>query len=281
MLQFRLPAFYCHSNLTAMKKIIPIYRDFQDSAYCSFAPGKNRRRVMLRTGGTADSNTNRLYKKTMLAFGYESSLLPNAMVANNCTLCSACIQLRIAVTDYKFSASERKILRRNKDFTITHSIPEYTSEQYNIYRKHHNAHRDRFGDGAIFSENQYKYFVRLHSHEQSIKNLHNASLKSTLYYDDYGDSLYAAQQIYDPAMPTRHSIGHFGILKLIEFAQQRGDVRHIYIGYWVKDSPTLDYKKRYHSLEAFIDGAWIAFDQAKHTQGPRLPHPDRLSINMP
>ena len=281
MLHCRLPDFYSRDNLATMKKIIPIYRDFQAASPCSFDPRQNRRRVTLSINKDTDPAISRLYKKAMLAFGYESSLLPNAMIANDCTLCNACIQIRIVVPEYKFSARERKVLHKNKRLKIAQETPSYSAEQYDIYLRHYNAHRDKFKGGTFFTEKEYEQFIIMNSRTQIIRDPDNGSLKSALYYDDYGDTLYGGQQIYDPALSGRSSIGHLGILKLIEFAQQRGDIKHLYIGYWVKDSPTLDYKKRYHALEAFIDGEWVTFDPDKHTQGPRLPLPSQLAINLP
>lgn len=244
------------------------------------SPGQTRRLIGIHTPEDTDKETNRAIKKGMMAFGYENSALPGMMSVNNCSLCNSCVQLRIVVPEYKFSASERKLMHRNELYVTTQNPTQYNIEQFALYLLHFAARIKRLGCEQPFTEPVFQFIAQARSHTQTISDPDGKNLHAVMYYDDYGDSLYAAHQVYDPDLSQNCSLGRYGLLKLIEHAQKRGDVKHLYIGYWVKDSPALDYKKQFQPLEAFIDGDWVAFDPERHTTAPHLPVPDKLSIEF-
>ncbi|QQG35206.1 MAG: hypothetical protein HYS17_06440 [Micavibrio aeruginosavorus] len=263
-----------------MKKIILINREFHKSSACTMSPGQTRRLIGIHTPEGTDEETNRAVKKGLMEHGYENNVLPGMMSANNCPLCNSCIQLRIVVSDYKFSASERKLMHRNRNYATAQTPTRYSIEQFALYLLHFAARIRRLGCDQPFTEPVYQLIARARSHTQTISDMGGKNLHAVMYYDDYGDSLYAAHQVYDPALSQNHSFGRYGLLKLIEHARQRGNVKHIYIGYWVKNSPALDYKKQFQPLEAFINGEWVPFDPGHHTAAPHLPVPEKLSIEL-
>ena len=52
------------------------------------------------------------------------------------------------------------------------------------------------------------------------------------------------------------ALGTYGILWQIE-AARRLDLAHVYLGYWIAESPKMAYKSRFRPLEALIDGDWV------------------------
>lgn len=244
------------------------------------APGQTRRLIGIHTPQDTDAATNRAVKKGLMEHGYENNVLPGMMSANNCSLCQACVQLRIVVPEYKFSANERKLMYRNQQFATSQKQTDYSPEHFALYLLHFAARIQRLGCPQPFTEPVFQFIAKARSHTQTISDAKNGNMHAVLYYDDYGDSLYAAHQVYDPDISQCHSLGRYGILKLIDHAQQRGDVKHIYIGYWVKDSPAMNYKKQFQPLEAFIAGTWVPFDPDRHTSTPHLPVPEKLSIKF-
>jgi len=59
---------------------------------------------------------------------------------------------------------------------------------------------------------------------------------------------------YDPELPAR-SLGRYVILDHIDQASRAG-YDYVYLGYWVKGSPKMDYKARYWPLEGLTDLGW-------------------------
>jgi arginine-tRNA-protein transferase len=59
---------------------------------------------------------------------------------------------------------------------------------------------------------------------------------------------------FDPEQEAR-SLGHHVILDHIRHAQDLG-LPHVYLGYWVKGSPKMAYKRRYKPLEVLDGDRW-------------------------
>ena len=59
---------------------------------------------------------------------------------------------------------------------------------------------------------------------------------------------------FDPEQESR-GLGHYMILDHIRHAQDMG-LPHVYLGYWVKGSPKMDYKRRYKPLEVLDGDQW-------------------------
>ena len=71
-------------------------------------------------------------------------------------------------------------------------------------------------------------------------------------------SLSAVYTFYDPEF-AENSIGTYSILKQIQYCQNRG-LEHLYLGYYVADSPHMHYKARFAPQERLIDGQWKRFE---------------------
>ena len=72
-------------------------------------------------------------------------------------------------------------------------------------------------------------------------------------------SLSAVYTFYDPEI-RGGSLGTYSILKQIEFCKKNG-LRHLYLGYYVADSPHMKYKSRFKPHERLIAGQWLSFDK--------------------
>ncbi|MDP1776210.1 MAG: arginyltransferase, partial [Moraxellaceae bacterium] len=73
--------------------------------------------------------------------------------------------------------------------------------------------------------------------------------------DELEDGLSAVYTFYDPDL-DRRSLGTLAILSQIKLCQLRG-LKHLYLGYWVKQSPRMSYKARFRPLELLINGEWL------------------------
>ena len=59
---------------------------------------------------------------------------------------------------------------------------------------------------------------------------------------------------FDPAL-RRRSLGTYMILDHIQHAAHLG-LPHLYLGYWIKGSQKMDYKRRFMPLEVLEGGRW-------------------------
>jgi arginine-tRNA-protein transferase len=76
--------------------------------------------------------------------------------------------------------------------------------------------------------------------------------------DQLDDGLSAVYTFFEPTESSR-SLGVFSILQQIEQCRRQG-LSHLYLGYWIKESPKMAYKSQYRPLQMFIEGRWVTLN---------------------
>lgn len=82
----------------------------------------------------------------------------------------------------------------------------------------------------------------------------DGTLIAACLIDHMPDGLSAVYSFFDPDKGQR-SLGSFMVLWLIEEARRRG-LPHVYLGFWVQNSPKMSYKARFRPLQAFGSDGW-------------------------
>lgn len=264
-----------------IRKVIPIREERIVTSDCAYRPGEERRFVAL--SGVAKTDAEALaYKAHMIKEGYEDIHLPHVVGSLSCAFCHACVPLRIVVADFNLSANQRKFMKGNADLDVKITSSHLDHEEYSLYLDHFLC---RFQPNGAKAMNPHDYMMAklTHTHMQVVRVPESKRLLGMLFFEDYGDGLYASSQIYDPRASEKRSLGHFGIMKLIEYAKTQPRIKHIYLGSWAKDSGLIGYKERYQPLEAKMgagENGWVKFDPAIHTQGHRPAHPPQISVKI-
>ena len=150
---------------------------------------------------------------------------------------------------YRFSASDKRILRKNDDLRIVVRRPGMTKNHLELFLTyHHHMHRKRgWEEQPVTPRNYYSSFV----------HGFNDFGYEVLYFDD--DRLIGVDLIdilpsgissiyfyYDPDY-SRRSLGKYSLLKQIQMAKEEG-LPWIYLGYYVQGCQSLEYKRSYQPL---------------------------------
>lgn len=166
-----------------------------------------------------------------------------------CRECTACESLKIDVAAYRFSRSERRVLRKNADLHVVTRRPGMTQKHLELFVAYHRHMHLRRGweEQPVTPRNYYASFV----------HGYNDFGYEVLYFD--GDRLIGVDLIdilpsgissiyfyYDPEYADR-SLGKYSLLHQIALAQERG-LPWIYLGYYVQGCQSLEYKRSYAPL---------------------------------
>lgn len=163
------------------------------------------------------------------------------------------IPLRIRLSDFQFSKSQRRNLRNNSDLSVEIRPIEITPESEDLFHRH----KLRFDHGAPSSIYDFLSLepstIPCEAREVAVYD--NDRLVAVSYFDiglTTTSGIYAA---FDPAERLR-GLGIFTMLKEIEFSIDAGKIVY-YQGYAYEGASFYDYKKRFAATEVFEwNGSW-------------------------
>ncbi|WP_048306878.1 arginyltransferase [Halomonas sp. PR-M31] len=171
----------------------------------------------------------------------------------HCEGCSACISVRIPVDDFTPSRTQRKLMHRNADLVMHERRAVFDPEHYTLYARYIRA---RHADGDMYppSHEQYRTFLTLeHPYARLLEFRLGEKLLAVAAIDLLSHGLSAIYTFFDPnKIHERRSLGTFAVLSQIELARSRG-LPHVYLGYWIREAPKMNYKRAFQPLE-FLNG---------------------------
>ena len=172
-----------------------------------------------------------------------------------CDHCRACIPVRIPVARFGADRSQRRAWARHQDLIAIEQPLEFFEEHYQLYQRYQAA-RHSGGGMDLDNREQYSHFL-LQSHVDTrlVEFREHGVLRMVSVIDRLSDGLSSVYTFYEPDHP-RGALGTYGILWQVE-AARRLDLAHVYLGYWIAESPKMAYKARFRPLEALIDRDWI------------------------
>lgn len=191
-----------------------------------------------------------------------------------CRTCSRCVPVRIPVGVFKPSRSHRRNRKLNHDISYTIVPDTFDREHYQLYRRYVQT---RHADGQMAddcSERSYRGFLTTAwGGESCLMELrNNGRLVGVAVTDIFPNALSAVYTFFDPELEAR-APGTHAILAQIELAKRSG-LDHLYLGYWISDSPKMRYKERFRPLELWNGHTWIRYEHgdelpAEVTDNPR------------
>jgi len=175
-----------------------------------------------------------------------------------CPTCNACRSVRVDAAHFKASKNQRRILRANEDVVRAPVEAKATREHFRLL-KHYLTTRH---DGGGMSEMGFREFsamvndspVQTLLFEYRLGHEADAPLVAVSLTDVVRDGFSMVYTFFDPRQ-TRRSLGTYMILDHILHAEELG-LPHTYLGYWIKDSAKMDYKRRFTPLEVLDGSQW-------------------------
>lgn len=197
----------------------------------------------------------------------------NHIYRPQCQQCQACIPIRIPVADFTADRQQRRIWKRNQDLSAEVSTDIHSGEYYRLYERYINA---RHSDGDMFppDREQFESFLATPFFSKQATDLpicdetsqitvyiefrKGHELKALAVTDILPVGMSAVYTFFDPLDTTR-SLGTFAVLFQIELAKKLA-LPHLYLGYWIKNSPKMRYKAGYKPHELLQGGKWTRIE---------------------
>lgn len=166
------------------------------------------------------------------------------------------LHLRMSLDRFEPSESQRRIARRNWDLRVVRRKAVVDDERRELFDRH----KARFEDGIPQALDDFvgPFPDRVPVPATEFDVYEGRQLIAVSYLACGENSVASLYGCFDPRF-SRRSLGVFTMLTEIAYARARG-CRWYYPGYAMVEPSSMDYKKRFHGLEAYDWGSgWSPF----------------------
>jgi len=244
--------------LTEQQKQFPEFYVTAPQA-CPYLPGRAERKLF--THLTHDKPRTLIYN--LLKGGFRRS--QNIAYRPACEGCRACVSVRVAVDEFIWTNSFRRVARANADLVGAELPTAPSSEQYALFRRYLDARHANGGmadmsvlDFAMMVEDTHVDTMvieyRRRGPDTAINGRGSGPLVAVSLTDRLADGLSMVYSFYDPG-PGSRGLGTFMIIDHIRRARAAG-LPYVYLGYWVEESPKMGYKARFRPQEHLGPRGW-------------------------
>lgn len=171
----------------------------------------------------------------------------------DCPACQACRPLRVRVSDFQPTRSQRRVARRNADVAIKAGPPQTDTEHFELFRRYQAA---RHGGEMSNSQQEFDAFLGdspLDTIEMAYRL--DGRLIGVGILDVCPDVLSSVYFYFEPELAVR-SLGVYSGICEIEEAWRRG-LQYWYVGFHIADCDKMRYKARYAPHELLTrEGVW-------------------------
>jgi len=163
-----------------------------------------------------------------------------------CEGCDECKSIKIDVENYTFSKSARRIMRKAKDIRSYIQQPSLSHEHLEVFEKYHRHMHIKKGweYNQTSTEHYYNSFVNgYEDFGYEVLYFYEEKLIAVDLIDILEDGISSIYFYYDPDFAS-FSLGKLSLYNQIKYAKNASK-RWIYLGYYVKECPSLSYKAEY------------------------------------
>lgn len=175
-----------------------------------------------------------------------------------CPACQACEPIRIPVQNFRFSRNQRRVLNRcDAAITCRYGALESDQQRVDLFNRHRRLRGLAKSDSDIDREEYSWGFVRSCFESFEFSYWVDNRLVCVAVCDVGETSVSAVYTYYEPDLAA-YGLGTYSLLNQIRFCQNRG-FEFLYLGYYIAQSPHMNYKSRFRPHQRLIRGQWLDF----------------------
>lgn len=239
---------------------------------CSYLPGRAERKVFAELRGARAAETS----EALGRMGFRRS--QNVVYRPSCVRCTACVSVRIVAELFTPNRTQRRLARRHADLARSVCAPWATQEQYDLMQRYL---ADRHPDGGMNRMDSFDFAdmieaspvdTRIVEYRLPAASDEPGRLVGVSLTDWQSDGLSMIYSFFDTDLPDRRGLGTTMILDHVRLARQ-ARLPFVYLGYWVRGSARMDYKRRFAPLEQLTRDGWLPLEPEAATPRPVEPPP--------
>jgi len=216
-----------------------ILKEFYLKDKCSYLDNKKQNLHYTMIDNCTSQHCNELVERGYRRFG-------KMFFRPICSDCDECKSIKIDVENFNFSKSMRRVIKKASNIQSYIQKPTLTKEHLTLFKKYHLFMKDKKGwkynetspnhyyDSFVTGDNEFGYEILYFDNDKLI----GVDLVDIL--DNGISSIYF---YYDPDY-MNYSLGKLSMYNQILIAKNH-NLKWIYLGYYVKDCPSLSYKSHY------------------------------------
>jgi len=170
-----------------------------------------------------------------------------------CDACHACVPVRVDVSGFVPSRSQRRALKRHRNLVASLHTLNDREEYFHLYQRYQAA---RHNDGEMESDSrdQYRSFLlQTHVESRLVEFREDGVLRMVSIIDILSDGISSVYTFYEP--DPHASYGTYGVLWQIELCRKM-EHPYLYLGYWIRESRKMAYKSNFTPLQGLVQGVW-------------------------
>ena len=175
----------------------------------------------------------------------------------SCENCQECKSVRTPVVLFSQSKTQKRTYKKNQDLSIEIKPNIATAEQYELLTRYIDKRHDQGGMAGITMD-EYRDMVESSPITSLIIEYRqkDGKLIAAALTDQMNNAISMVYSFFDISEElNKRSLGVYMVLSHIELAIAKG-LDHVYLGYWVKDSPKMSYKSNFKPIEVLTSNGW-------------------------
>ena len=175
----------------------------------------------------------------------------------NCPGCRKCIPIRIDVWALTPTGSQRRVISRGKNIRMEAVTPAASDEAWRVYRNHSAGQFGRESNRKDFEQTFYDNVVPSLQTEYRLED----KLIALGFLDISDEGMSSVYFAFDPEW-AKYSSGILSVFREAELVRLSGK-RWYYMGYWVPECQSMDYKANYisHQLYDWEIKQWVPAEE--------------------